>query len=84
MLDPAGGADGEVSEPRNEDTVEPPAGGCPAVEVWAIGTLAALLFLYTWNEFLLGLVMLADNSDARTAPVALSYFAGNRRNSGPG
>lgn len=50
----------------------------------AIGTLAALLFLYTWNEFLLGLVLLADNPDARTAPVALSYFAGNRRNSDPG
>lgn len=50
----------------------------------AIGALAALLLLYTWNEFLLGLVLLADNPDARTAPVALSYFAGNRRNSDPG
>jgi raffinose/stachyose/melibiose transport system permease protein len=50
----------------------------------AIGTLAALLLLYTWNEFLLGLVLLADDPDAQTAPVALSYFAGNRRNSDPG
>ena len=50
----------------------------------AVGTLAALLFLYTWNEFLLALVMLADNPSARTAPVALSFFAGNRRHSDPG
>lgn len=50
----------------------------------AIGTLATLLFLYTWNEFLLGLVLLSDNPDARTTPVALSFFAGNRRESDPG
>lgn len=49
----------------------------------AIGSLAALLFLYTWNEFLLNLVLLADNPGARTAPVALSYFAGNTRDSQP-
>lgn len=54
------------------------------IAVPAIGTLAALLFLYTWNEFLLALVLLADNPAARTAPVALSFFAGNRRNSDPG
>jgi raffinose/stachyose/melibiose transport system permease protein len=49
-----------------------------------IATLATLLFLYTWNEFLLGLVMLSDNPAARTTPVALSFFAGNRRESDPG
>ncbi|TDD67090.1 carbohydrate ABC transporter permease [Jiangella aurantiaca] len=50
----------------------------------AVGVLATLLFLYTWNEFLLGLVLLSDNPDARTTPVALSFFAGNRRESDPG
>lgn len=49
----------------------------------AIATIATLLFLYTWNEFLLALVMLADNPDVQTAPLSLSFFAGNRRNSDP-
>jgi raffinose/stachyose/melibiose transport system permease protein len=49
----------------------------------AIGTLATLLFLFTWNEFLLPLVLVPDNKAAQTVPLALSFFAGNRRNSQP-
>lgn len=49
----------------------------------AIGTLAILLFLFTWNEFLLALVLVPDNKSAQTVPLALSFFAGNRRNSQP-
>jgi ABC-type glycerol-3-phosphate transport system permease component len=49
----------------------------------AIGTLAILLFLFTWNEFLLPLVLVPDNKSAQTVPLALSFFAGNRRNSQP-
>lgn len=50
----------------------------------ALGTLAALLFLYAWNEFLLALVLVPGNPDVRTAPLALSFFTGDRRNSDPG
>ncbi|MFE4663682.1 carbohydrate ABC transporter permease [Streptomyces sp. NPDC056716] len=50
----------------------------------AIGTLATLLFLFAWNEFLLALVLVPDNQSVQTAPLALSFFAGNRRNSDPG
>lgn len=46
-------------------------------------TLAILLFLFTWNEFLLALVLVPDNVDAQTAPLALSFFAGNRRTNDP-
>jgi raffinose/stachyose/melibiose transport system permease protein len=46
-------------------------------------TLGALLFLFTWNDFLLALVMLSENRDAQTAPLALSFFAGNKRNQEP-
>ena len=44
----------------------------------AILTLAVLIFMYTWNEFLLALVM---NPSGRvyTAPLALSFFAGAQR-----
>lgn len=49
----------------------------------AVGTLAILLFLFTWNEFLLALVLVPDNKSAQTVPLALSFFAGNRRNSQP-
>ncbi len=48
----------------------------------ALLTLAVLLFMFTWNEFLLALVMIQDES-VRTAPLALSYFAGNRRTGDP-
>ncbi len=49
----------------------------------AIGTLATLLFLFTWNEFLLALVLIPSNSGIQTVPLSLSFFAGNRRNSEP-
>jgi len=44
----------------------------------AILTLSVLLFMYTWNDFLLALVM---NPGGRllTAPLALTFFAGAQR-----
>lgn len=39
----------------------------------ALATLSLLLFLWTWNEFLLALVLVQDES-VRTLPVALSFF----------
>lgn len=48
----------------------------------ALLTLAVLFFMFTWNEFLLALVMIQDES-VRTAPLALSFFAGNRRTGDP-
>jgi raffinose/stachyose/melibiose transport system permease protein len=44
----------------------------------AILTLSVLIFMYTWNDFLLALVM---NPSGRvlTAPLALSFFAGSQR-----
>ena len=46
----------------------------------AILTLSVLVFMYTWNDFLLALVM---NPSGRvfTAPLALSFFAGAQRTS---
>jgi raffinose/stachyose/melibiose transport system permease protein len=46
----------------------------------AILTLSVLIFMYTWNDFLLALVM---NPSGRvfTAPLALSFFAGAQRTS---
>ena len=41
----------------------------------AIGTLSVLLFMWTWNEFLLALVLVQDET-VRTAPVGLSFFQG--------
>lgn len=40
-----------------------------------LGTLAVLLFMWTWNEFLLALVLVQDES-VRTVPVGLSFFQG--------
>ncbi|WP_078872877.1 carbohydrate ABC transporter permease [Streptomyces sp. NRRL S-1868] len=54
------------------------------LSVPALTTLAALLFLYAWNEFLLALVLVPDNPGLRTAPLALSFFTGDRRTSDPG
>ena len=34
-----------------------------------------LVFMYTWNEFLLALVMVSDE-DLRTAPLGLAFFSG--------
>jgi raffinose/stachyose/melibiose transport system permease protein len=45
----------------------------------AVATLALLVFLYTWNDFLLALVMIPDAPGVQTAPLALSFFAGNRQ-----
>ena len=46
-------------------------------------SLAALLFLFAWNDFLLALVLIPQNQDAQTAPLALSFFAGQRRGGDP-
>ncbi|MBP2351594.1 raffinose/stachyose/melibiose transport system permease protein [Kribbella aluminosa] len=46
----------------------------------AVGTLATLLFLYSWNEFLMPLVFVPQNTQVQTAPLALSFFAGATRN----
>lgn len=46
----------------------------------AVGTLATLLFLFTWNEFLMPLVLVPQNTEVQTAPLALSFFAGATRN----
>jgi raffinose/stachyose/melibiose transport system permease protein len=43
----------------------------------AIVTLAILLFVFTWNDFLLSLVMIQDEN-TWTAPVALASFAGRQ------
>ncbi len=48
----------------------------------ALLTLCALVFIYTWNEFLLALVMLQGSSNT-TAPLGLSYFAGATRGGDP-
>jgi raffinose/stachyose/melibiose transport system permease protein len=39
----------------------------------AVLTMTVLLFMWTWNEFLLALVMISDES-LRTAPLGLSFF----------
>jgi raffinose/stachyose/melibiose transport system permease protein len=41
----------------------------------AVLTMVVLLFMWTWNEFLLALVMVSDES-LRTAPLGLSFFQG--------
>jgi len=48
----------------------------------AITTLCALVFVYTWNEFLLALVLIQD-PEKQTAPLGLSYFAGAARAGDP-
>jgi raffinose/stachyose/melibiose transport system permease protein len=48
----------------------------------ALLTLCLLVFMYTWNEFLLALVLLAG-SDNTTAPLGLSFFAGVSRSADP-
>jgi raffinose/stachyose/melibiose transport system permease protein len=40
----------------------------------AILTMCALVFMYTWNEFLLALVLM-QNPNKQTAPLGLSFFA---------
>ena len=46
-------------------------------------SLSALLFLFAWNDFLLALVLVPQNESAQTAPLALSFFAGQRRGAEP-
>jgi raffinose/stachyose/melibiose transport system permease protein len=41
----------------------------------SMATLAALIFMWSWNQFLLVLVLLQD-PDKRTVPSALSRFVG--------
>ena len=41
----------------------------------AVLTMTVLLFMWTWNEFLLALVMVTDEN-LRTAPLGLSFFQG--------
>jgi len=50
-------------------------------QAWpAITTMVVLVFMWTWNEFLLALVMI-QSDDLRTAPLGLALFAGANRNS---
>lgn len=49
----------------------------------AIATLATILFLFTWNEFLLALILVPQNEAVQTAPLALSFFSGTDRASNP-
>jgi raffinose/stachyose/melibiose transport system permease protein len=41
----------------------------------AVLTMTVLVFMWTWNEFLLALVMVSDEN-LRTAPLGLSFFQG--------
>jgi raffinose/stachyose/melibiose transport system permease protein len=48
-------------------------------QAWpAITTMLVLVFMWTWNEFLLALVMI-QSDDLRTAPLGLATFAGANR-----
>ncbi|GMA38179.1 carbohydrate ABC transporter permease [Mobilicoccus caccae] len=42
----------------------------------AVFTLIVLQFMWTWNEFLIPLVMLPSNAELRTAPLGLGFFQG--------
>jgi raffinose/stachyose/melibiose transport system permease protein len=44
----------------------------------ALLTMTLLLFMWTWNEFLLALVMVTDEG-LRTAPLGLSFFQGRNQ-----
>jgi len=49
----------------------------------ALTTLCALVFTYTWNEFLLALVLVSGDESKQTAPLDLSFFAGTARDNDP-
>ena len=49
----------------------------------ALLTLCALAFTYTWNEFLLALVLVSGAPSKQTAPLGLSFFAGAVRAGDP-
>ncbi|MQA95447.1 MAG: ABC transporter permease subunit [Streptosporangiales bacterium] len=42
----------------------------------AVVTMIVLIFMWTWNEFLLALVIMGSREDLRTAPLGLSFFQG--------
>ena len=48
----------------------------------AILTMMVLVFMWTWNEFLLALVMI-QSDELRTAPLGLALFAGATRSQDP-
>jgi len=48
----------------------------------ALTTLVVLVFMWTWNEFLLALVMI-QSDELRTAPLGLALFAGANRAQDP-
>ena len=48
----------------------------------ALTTLMVLVFMWTWNEFLLALVMI-QSDELRTAPLGLALFAGATRSQDP-
>jgi len=49
----------------------------------ALATLSTILFLFTWNEFLLALVLVPTNPAVQTAPLALSFFSGSQHLTDP-
>jgi raffinose/stachyose/melibiose transport system permease protein len=49
----------------------------------AVMTMSVLVFTYTWNEFLLALVLASGNQSHQTAPLGLSFFAGAARATDP-
>jgi raffinose/stachyose/melibiose transport system permease protein len=52
-------------------------------QAWpAITTMIVLVFMWTWNEFLLALIMIQSDS-LRTAPLGLALFAGANRSQDP-
>jgi len=52
-------------------------------QAWpAITTMLVLVFMWTWNEFLLALVMIQSDS-LRTAPLGLALFQGANRQQDP-
>jgi raffinose/stachyose/melibiose transport system permease protein len=49
----------------------------------AVMTMSVLVFTYTWNEFLLALVLVSGAPSKETAPLGLSFFAGAVRAGDP-
>jgi raffinose/stachyose/melibiose transport system permease protein len=49
----------------------------------AVLTMSVLVFTYTWNEFLLALVLVSGSESHQTAPLGLSFFAGAVRAGDP-
>jgi raffinose/stachyose/melibiose transport system permease protein len=53
-------------------------------QAWpAVLTMSLLVFVYTWNEFLLALVLVSGSESHQTAPLGLSFFAGATRAGDP-